>query len=175
MQGVTAVLITKKDSYPTETGLKWFDFDQVMVSTQSQNVYQRYLSAQDARNEIIYVADDDAIVDYKAIWRHYNGQLTNGITQHHYNAYKDTGATLVGWGCFFPKSMLACFDKYIAKYGRDFHLMREADRIFTVLNQPHNTIIMPHEDLPQTSDRMSLEPNHYIWAQEAIAKAKTLM
>lgn len=176
MQGITAVLITKKERYPfQETGIYQLDFDEVIVSTESPNVYQRYVQASKARNDIIFVQDDDAIVDYKALFKHYNGQLTNGITPHHYNAYKDTGATLVGWGCFFPKKMLDVFSKYIDKYGEDFHLFREADRIFTVLNQPHNTIIMEHEDLPQTADRMSLEEMHYVWAKEAIAKTKLVL
>jgi hypothetical protein len=172
MNNVTAVLITKHKEYPKEIVLD--GFGEIIIRTESPNVYTRYLEAEKAKNDIIYFQDDDAIIDYKELFKHYDGRLTNGITPHHYEAYKGSGATLVGWGCFFPKKMLKVFEKYIDKYGLDFHLMREADRIFTYLNQPHNTIIMPHQDLEQTPDRMSFEPNHYIWAREAIYKASLL-
>lgn len=173
MKNVTAVLITKHKEYPKEINLD--GFGEVIIKTESPSVFERFLQAERASNDIIYVQDDDCIVDYKALWRYYDGTLTNTMTQHHFNAYKDIGATLVGWGCFFPKSMLSVFHKYIDKYGQDFHLFREADRIFTVLNQPHNTIIMPHEDLPQTPGRMSFEPMHYEWARQAIEKAKSVL
>lgn len=172
MDNVSAVLITRHKEYPKEIVLE--GFSEVIVKIESPNVYQRYLSALDAKNEIIYVQDDDAIVDYRKLWGHYNGQLTNGMTPHHQRAYAGTGATLVGWGCFFPKEMLISFSRYIECYGDDFHFYREADRIFTVLNQPHNTLIMGHEDLPQI-ERMSHEPSHYEWAKEAIVKTKALL
>lgn len=170
----TAVLITTKTEYPQEVldHLK-DDFDEVLICTESPNVYQRYVLASKARNDIIYVQDDDALLDHNELFKHYDGRLTNAITEHHHNYYKDSGATLVGWGCFFPKKMLASFGKYVDKYGLDFHLYREADRIFTYLNQPHNTIIGPHEDLNQL-DRMSHEPRHYEYMREALEKLRLL-
>lgn len=174
LEFVTAVLITKEKEYPKAILDRLQGFGEVIVVTESPNVYTRYLTAAKARYDIVYVQDDDCFVNYQEIFKKYNGQLTNTMTPHHFEAYKDTGATLVGWGCFFTKGMLKVFDKYIAQYGEDFHIFREADRIFTVLNQPHNTIIMPHEDLPQTADRMSFEPMHYEYAKQAIQKAKAL-
>ena len=56
-----------------------------------------------AKNDIIYVQDDDCFVNHQELLCKYNGRLTNSMTPHHFQAYKDTGATLVGWGCFFPK------------------------------------------------------------------------
>jgi hypothetical protein len=172
MKNVTAVLITTKDEYPKEISID--GFGEVLIKTNSPSVFERYLLAEKATNDIIYVQDDDCIVDYKALWRYYDGRLTNTMTPHHYSAYSSTGATLVGWGCFFPKAMLKEFHRYIDRYGQDFHLFREADRIFTVLNQPHNTIIAPHQDLPQVG-RMSHEALHYEWAREAIEKTRVLL
>ena len=171
---ITAVLITKHKDYPKIILDRLVGFDEIIIKTECPNIYTRYLEAAKAKNEIIYVQDDDCFVNHQELGLHYDGRLTNSMTPHHFQAYKDTGATLVGWGCFFPKEALNVFHKYIDKYGIDHHLYREADRIFTVLNQPHNTIIMPHEDLPQTAERMSFEPNHYIWASEAIQKTKLL-
>ena len=141
---VTFVGITRDKEYPKEIDTS--AFDEVLIRTNCPNIYERYLLAAKAKNDIIYVQDDDCIINYKEIWKHYNGKLTNGITMHHQMYYKDTGVTLVGWGCFFPKEMLKNLDKYIDKYGKDEHLLREADRIFTYLNQPHNSVIMDHQD-----------------------------
>lgn len=170
MLKVSAILITREKKYP----IKIEGFDEIIIKTESPSVYQRYLEATKARNEIIYFQDDDAIVDFNELWKHYDGRLTNGTTQHHQSYYKDSGITLVGWGCFFPKKMLSVFSKYIEKYGADEQLFREADRIFTYLNQPHNTIIQKHEDLNQVN-RMSHEGNHYSSLTTVLKKLQTIV
>ena len=169
---ITAVLITRDKEYPKEIDTSWFD--EVLIKTESPSVYERYLLAEKAKNDIIYFQDDDAIVDYKEIWRHYNGQLTNGITRAHQNNYRETGVTLVGWGCFFPKKMLKNLDRYIEKYGKDRHLLREADRIFTYLTKPHNTINLNHHDFRPQVNRMWLESDHWTSMAEAIDKCRLL-
>lgn len=169
---ITGVFITTEKEYPLEIDREFFD--EVLVVTECPSIFTRYLTAQRAKHDIIYVQDDDAIVDYKELFKHYNGQLTNAMTDHHINWYKDSGITLVGWGCFFPKTMLKAFGTYIDKYGLDDeHLPREADRIFTYLNQPHNSIVMPHQDVNQVN-RMSNEPRHYDYIREVLEKLKTL-
>ncbi len=176
---ISAVLITKLEVYP-EIIMERLDlndfFDEIIVVPQSGSVYNRYLAAGGAKNDIIYVQDDDCMVNHQVLFRKYNGQITNTMTKEFQEKYATMGCTLVGWGCYFPKSMLSCFDRYIAKYGVDDHLLREADRIFTHLNQPWNTVIQPHEDLRQSTDpdRMGYHPDHYKSAQEALEKAKTL-
>jgi hypothetical protein len=175
MKNVTAVLITRHAEYPKEINLD--GFGEVLIRTESPSVFERYLLADKAKCDVIYFQDDDCIVDYKSLYSLYDGRLTNYMTEHHQSVYKSKGATLVGWGCFFPKTMLASFSKYIDKYGVDAHLLREADRIFTVLNQPFNTIIGTHQDLTSASDgsRMWQESNHWTSMDEAIAKTKTLL
>ena len=123
---ITAVLITKHKDYPKIILDRLVGFDEIIIKTECPNIYTRYLEAARAKNDIIYVQDDDCFVNYQELFSKYDGRLTNSLTPHHFNAYKDTGATLVGWGCFFPKKMLEVFGRYIAKYGEDFHLFREA-------------------------------------------------
>ncbi len=177
MEKISCVLITRQKEYP-KIAMERLDlgfFDEILIKTESPSVYQRYLSAKEARNEIIYVQDDDCMVNYQVLFKKYNGQITNTMTKPFQKQYEPMGCTLVGWGCFFPKSMLTVFDKYIEKYGADDpQLLREADRIFTYLNKPFNTIIQPHEDLEQTKDRMHFEPEHFPSAHEALRKCSLL-
>jgi UDP-N-acetylglucosamine 4,6-dehydratase len=177
-QKVTAILITREKEYPklVEERLDTGFFDEIIVVTECNSIYNRYLAAAKATHQIVYVQDDDCMVNYQELFKHYNGQITNAMPKDFIEKYKDTGVTLVGWGCYFPKSMLLnSFEKYIGKYGVDSHLIREADRIFTYFNQPFNTVVMPHEDIAQTEDRMCYQPEHYTSAAEAIEKTKSLL
>jgi hypothetical protein len=169
---ITGVFITTERDYPIEIDREFFD--EVLIKTECPNILTRYLTAERAQNDIIYVQDDDVITDHKKLYQSYDGTLTNAITEHHLNFYKDSGITLVGWGCFFPKKMLEAIGTYIEKFGiDDVHLSRETDRIFTYLNQPHNSIVLPHEDVNQVR-RMSHDPMHYQYIEEVLKKLKTI-
>lgn len=169
----SAVLITKEKKYPQDVLDSLKEFDEIIVKTESPSIYQRYLLAGQARHDIIYVQDDDCLTDYRALWEHYDGRLTNAMTEHHKGYYRGAGITLVGWGCYFPKQMLNSLDKYIGRWGVDSLLLREADRAFTYLNQPHNEIIMPHVDLRQEG-RMSHERTHYASMRLMLDKLRLL-
>ena len=179
MNKITACLITRLPEYPKIVleRLTLGFFDEILICTESPSVYKRYELAAQAKNEIIFVCDDDVLVNYQVLFKHYNGRITNTMTLPFLQKYEEMGCTLVGWGCYFPKSMLNVFDKYIAAYGMDAHLYREADRIFTYLNKPFNTIIQPHEDLFQDENRMSSPENrefHFQSANEALRKCSLL-
>lgn len=175
---VTAVLITKLPEYPKDIPIE--GFGEVIVRTNCPNIYERYVQASRAKNEIIYVQDDDCTVDYRGLFAHYNGRITNAMTSRrkYYDDVSGGHITLVGWGTFFPKSMLSVFKQYIDKYGTDDeHLMREADRIFTWLNYPHNSINYPHVDLERFVDdnRMHADPNHFAYVEQVAKKLETIM
>jgi hypothetical protein len=177
MGDVTAVLITREVEYPQivlERLTCTEFFKDIIIITECPSIYHRYLAAANAETEIIFVLDDDALVNYQRLFKSYNGRITNAMTKPFFEKYKDFGCTLVGWGAFFPKSMLSVFDRYIEKYGIDDHLLREADRIFTFLNQPFNTVIQHHEDLFQTEDRMGYQENHYTSMSEALEKCRAI-
>ena len=176
---ISAVLITTEPEYP-EIIMERLDiddfFDEILVFPNSGAVYNRYLMAWAAKNDIIYVQDDDCMVNFQHLFKHFNGQITNSMTKPFQEKYQSSGCTLVGWGCYFTKKHLEALDKYIFKYGvTDPHLLREADRIFTYLNQPFNTVIMPHEDLYQSPDRMGYQENHYTSMAEALEKTRLLV
>lgn len=179
MNKITACLITRLPEYPKIVleRLTLGFFDEILICTESPSVYKRYELAAQAKNDIIYVQDDDCLVNYQVLFSKYNGQITNTMTLPFVKKYEEMGCTLMGWGSFFQKSMLSVFDKYIEKYREDEHLLREADRIFTYLNKPFNTIIQPHEDLFQDGNRMSSPKNyeaHMASANEALRKCSLL-
>ena len=110
---ISCVLITKKTEYPKiiMDRLTLGFFDEILVYSECPSVYERYKLAKEAKNEIIYFQDDDALVNYQSLFKRYNGQITNTMTEGFKNFYEPLGCTLVGWGCYFPKSMLSVFDK----------------------------------------------------------------
>lgn len=174
---ISCILIEKDSTYPKQVfeRLECGIFDEIIIKVDCPSVYERYIVAQKASNDIIYVQDSDCLVNHQELFKHYDGRITNAMPKDFQEKYKDMGCTLVGWGAFFPKSMLSVFDRYIAKYGdNDPHLLREADRIFTFLNSPWNTITMPHEDLFQTHERMGYQPEHYASMEEALKKTRQL-
>lgn len=138
---VTAVLLRYKR--PDELravieDLKRYPFiDEILVKDNrffNDIMFGRYLRARDARNEHIYVQDDDCIVEsIEDLYNAYDGEaLVNGMKPERAHSYRGAD-TLMGWGAFFRKDWLSTFDPYIERYGCDRLLKREADRIFTVL------------------------------------------
>lgn len=180
MDKISAILITRESAYPKLVleRLTLGFFDEIIIETNCPHIYRRYELAKTAKNTLLYFQDDDAILNYQNLFKEYNGQLTNAMPKNFKDKYDKMECTLTGWGCFCDKSMLSVFDKYIEKYGEnDPHLLREADRIFTYFNKPYNTLIQPHEDLPQGNDRMSSPDNlefHFKSAAEALEKCKLL-
>lgn len=176
LKDVTAVLITSHPEYPKEIVLE--GFGEIIVKTNSTSVYERYLQAAQAKNDIIFVQDDDCLTQYKELFKHYDGRITNAMVgrKKYYDEISRGRITLVGWGTFFPKSMLDSFKTYIDAYGVDAHLLREADRIFTWLNYPHNTIPLERTDLedPNGKGRMSADPRHYESMLEAVKKLEVI-
>lgn len=158
----TAVLITKDKEYPQEILNFLPDFDEVIIKTECPSIHQRYELAKQAKNDLIYVQDDDCLPNILHLLQRYNGQITNFMKQGHFDWYGKTGITLIGWGAFFPKQMIN-FDKYLAKFDVDEIFLSQTDRIFTYLNQPFNTLIADVIDLPRATDhtRMSSNPNHW--------------
>lgn len=177
LKEVTAVLITKEAEYPKEIVLD--GFGEVIIKTNSPSVYERYLQAAKAKNDIIYVQDDDCVVDYRKLFRYYDGRLTNAMAGRvgFYNKISGGRVTLVGWGAFFPKAMLGAFDMYIKKYGVDPLLLMQADRVFSWLKYPHNTVRMDVKLLETTfsSDRMHSNPKHYEDLIQMIERLKTIV
>ncbi len=126
--------------------------------------YGRYVSAQDASNNLIYVQDDDCIVDnIDELVDEFDGEnIISNLKPSHINEYGMLD-TLVGWGCIFDKRWVSCMDRYIDKYGIDKVLQREADRVFTGLHGKIKTIVNNNIiDFPSANGDMAMfrQDNH---------------
>lgn len=171
---ITAVLITREDVWPTAIRSVLgsnFPFAEVLIQCRCPDIFTRYTLAQQAHSDIIYVQDDDCVVNIDELWSHYNGSITNAITEERYNHYAGTGVTLIGWGAFFPKSMID-FTRWTERFGPVDPI--EADRIFTYLHQPHNTHIMRIHELPRHSRMLSNQPGHDKRCNELIQQLRKI-
>lgn len=159
---ISCILITKDTVYPKEVLDSLPEFDELIIETKCTNILRRYTLTLEAKNDVIYVQDDDCIINVPELLKHYNGAITNATTEHHQQFYAQLGMTLIGFGCFFPKKLIN-FEKYTNKWGIDSLLLSQADRVFTYLNKPFHSIIMDIKHLPRATDnsRMSTQPNHW--------------
>lgn len=177
MQKITAVLITRESQFPKEILQKIQEcpeIDEVLVMENSDSVYNRFVLAQKAKNDLIYTQDDDCYVDnIPELIRTFNEDPTKIIhncQQHHYDFYKEkcqNKIALIGWGSIFKKEWIRVLDFYLWEYPKDNLFLMTADRIFTYLMAPHQTIIreIRHHENNLKLGRMSTRPNDEHWVE----------
>jgi hypothetical protein len=126
--------------------------DKVRVIDSPQNMmcYGRFLCAKEAKNEIIYVQDDDVIVEnIPALYRGFladSSRITHALSERHLRhreryVYAGGQVALLGWGAFFCRDWLNVLEPCVEAYGVDTLFRREADKFFSLLlNRRHNTM-----------------------------------
>lgn len=164
---VTACLVSKDHPYPKEVldHVSSFPFAQIIVMTESDSPHRKHDLFAMAKTELLYCQDDDAIAPIQELAELSDPTTINLATkQGHYDAYKDKRTAVgFGWGCFFPRSILASLKAYTDVYGEDQVYKRETERILMCLNYPQNRFVLPIRDLPSAMapDRLSMQPGHY--------------
>lgn len=157
----------------------------VIDSTNNFQCYGRFLCAKHAKNDIIYVQDDDAVVkNLLQLYREFlrdMGRLTHGLIskhyqgRHQYNHFHGSVA-LLGWGAFFKKSWLAVLDEYLATENADSLFYREADQVFSLLlrtkHHPVPATVQLLEHHSTEGIALYREPDHYL--HKALAVRQTL-
>jgi GT2 family glycosyltransferase len=123
----------------------------VIQSTENMGCYGRFLCAREARNDVIYVQDDDAIVrNMPQIYETFLSDCTriaHALSPDHFanrdrTVYGECHLALLGWGAFFKKEWLSALDAYVAVDGESSLFKREADKFFSLLlKRHHNTIV----------------------------------
>lgn len=122
----------------------------VIDAERNEGCLGRFLCARQARNETIYVQDDDALVlDVAELYRAFcadPSRIAHGLTPEHYRrrARQHHGAchvALLGWGAFFQKAWVDVLDDVPAPLRETPLFHREADKFFSLLmERRHNTL-----------------------------------
>jgi hypothetical protein len=114
----------------------------VLPSDQNMGCYGRFLCAKKARNDIVYVQDDDVLVrNVPALYQSFLGddaRITHALSGGHLRrreryVYADGQIALLGWGAFFRRAWLDVLDVCLETYGVDALFKREADKFFSLL------------------------------------------
>lgn len=167
---ISAVIVTKgdRDLGPIFETLE--PFGEVVVwnnseEPQDEKVYGRYIAAGvRASSELIYVQDDDCLIDPLALleqWADQEKVLCNMKPGHLAAAYYQWRIKLVGFGAFFNTDRIFKLEDYLDHYPNDDLFKIECDRVFTALNECE-TAVVPVEDLryASDSDRLWKLPDH---------------
>lgn len=174
--GITAILITRESEWPRDALLN-FPFDEVIVETKCVGVHRRFELALQARNEIVYVQDDDCLIDVAKLFTFYDGVMTYAITPGHKHIYDElcgSRTCLIGWGCFFPR-VLADPDRwkpYVDAYGPVPSI--EADRVFTWYAGPRLPVVMPIRSLRRERAMSRDNGDHYTSRDRILRQLKEL-
>lgn len=181
LKQVSACLITKDPLYPPEIlqHIQGMGFGEILILCNSDSPYRKHELFQKAIHSTIYYQDDDAICPIGQLASVSDPNLINvAMKPGHFEAYKDNRATMgLGWGSFFPKSLLRSLYSYILFFGEDEVYRRETERIFTYLNYPQNRVVLPIEDLPSATDgtRLWQQPHHNQFKQIAEERCREIL
>lgn len=135
-----------------------------------------------ARNEHVYVQDDDCFVNAARLLTAYDEKsLAYCITPGHKKIYDDLSENsrvcLIGWGAMFPRAMLGAYwllrTKYLLKYGEQVP-DHEADRVFTWAAEPKSPIITAVQQYRRERAMSRDNGDHYTSRDRIIKRLKEM-
>jgi hypothetical protein len=178
---VSAIIVTRGDVDLTPV-VEPLPYDEVIIWDNSKRprdlkTFGRYAAMWEARNDIIYVQDDDCIVcDHVPLLEQYQeGGITAFMKPERMAEY--TTHALLGWGSIFHRRLpWYAFNRYLTRWPYDdFFLEVACDIVFGVVT-PCNPIVAQVEDLPHATrpGRTSITPQWAEQKREATARALAL-
>lgn len=185
LSDVSAVIVTRGD-VDLRPVLELLPFEDVVIWDNSKrrdvSVYGRYLGTLEAKNEIIYVQDDDALfADFPGLLAEYEeGKIVCNMPVDHRRGEEQA---LVGWGSLFSRCLAWDafkrwpYHDYISPDYPDaealFH--RTCDIVFTVLT-PFKRVDLGKFDLPHAHHphKMHLQPGYHEERELVLQKALEL-
>ena len=185
---VSAVITTWKRQYNipmiVEDLLKYSFISEIIIVDHSKcdnlMAYGRFLYSKKAQNQIIYSQDDDCIVhNIQGIYTKFMEDKTkvaySGIEGYEkkIETYGDKQLALLGWGSMFNKDWIGVLDKYEKIDGRDHCFYREADRIFTLLQNKHHNFVgggITHLEGKDNLDALCQQSDHITFKNLAIQR-----
>lgn len=164
---IAAVLVTRGgyDISEVEESLSGFGELTVWDNSKMEKfaVYGRFAGAMRSTADVVYVQDDDCIVDSEAVCASYEpGAVVCNWNARHREINEPLyrgGIAPVGWGAVFDRRLLDVFDDYLAAWPFDELFRRECDRVFTALNLV-KLIDVPVRNLPRAESGMWREKRH---------------
>lgn len=146
--------------------LKSLGFEDIIVVNEKQ-MLGRYLATYKAKNEVIYTQDDDLIVENipQLIEKYNEDKVVCNIKLERmvwYNNLCEGKIALVGYGAIFNRKLVHNMNRYLESYPDDSMFEREADRIFTFLNDKELVIADGSiKDFPSAMQGMSNTGEHF--------------
>lgn len=175
---ITSVLITREDAWPADAPVN-FNFEESLVEVRCPNIFRRFELAAAAQHETVYVQDDDVVIDVKRLYSLYltaGLKPTNVMPLGFQQIYGGTGVTMIGFGCFFQRSLAERFvahqQFWRAEFGDEI-FETEADRFFTYSHQPFHNVTIAMRQISRAV-KMSKRPNHYAIRTEIFERLKHL-
>ncbi|NCD71700.1 glycosyltransferase [Mucilaginibacter agri] len=156
----------------------------VINSTENTMCYGRFLCAAEAKNNVVYFQDDDAIINniqelYEAFLQD-SSRIAYGLSSRHFAVkeiydYPSTQISFLGWGAFIQKAWINVLDDYLKENPTDFIFLREADKFFTLLLGKHNNAILGDIELLADDSThgiaLYLEKEHCLYVALAVRRA----
>lgn len=170
---MSAVLVTRGDVDITPV-IESLPFHDVVVWDNSQRgdvqCYGRFAGIADAKHDLIYLQDDDLIIDAAALLDRYDGK---GVLA---NVPPDEEWDFIGGGAIFPRD-LPDFSRYLELYGFDEDFCRVCDVVFAYTHPYRRTWVGYERMLPwhDADNRMYKQPDHYLVRERARDRARELM
>ncbi|MFA5759626.1 MAG: hypothetical protein WC942_09775 [Clostridia bacterium] len=131
--------------------------DQVLIRDNTKEnlfTYGRYWMCTYAKNDIVYVQDDDYLVyNIEELIALYDGVNIIANLKEGFEGYYPYPETMVGWGALFNREWLSVFNKWRCHYGEDYLMYRGGDRIFTTLYGRAKTIKAKVKEFPSATDK----------------------
>jgi hypothetical protein len=182
---ITAVIVTRGGrQLDVDLLNSLVTFDEVIIwdntrSAKDVRVYGRFMGAVLARNSVVYVQDDDCVVDAESIALSAQpGRVVCNMPVDRRPEYAGTGVALIGWGTVFDKTLVASsFDAYLRQWPQDELFERECDRLFTYVNRRRMLLVdagLRHLPHAHGADRMGREARHRADYEEMRSRARGL-
>lgn len=159
----------------------WIDEIIIHDNAKGPNIinYGRYMAARRAKNDLIYVQDDDAIITpLERLYEAFDNKnlaygMPEGKQPEHYG---NQHMAIMGWGALFDRRWVPeALDLYTREYGMDKCFFRETDRIFSMnLGRHHTQVTVDIEHLPgyDDQDALSMKASHIKYKQLAIERSR---
>lgn len=155
-----------------------FEFSNITIVNSHVNkiTFGRYLGASLAKNNKIFVQDDDwNIIDFERLYNRKKEGSYDIVSVCPKTHMQDIPRNkFVGWGSIFDKKCLNVFDDYIKEFGEDQILYREADLLFTNCNNYEKMLTKPSTLVRDDNRSLSLESNHFQYHYEMLKRVKDI-